>query len=285
MLPRRLMTHHAPTVLAFRLVKKREDTRRKLDGAALPILDHLVENRGPRNLFKAALGEANALRRQSALLHRGLLPRSAPLAHRGEPVDVVFLLHGFMATAGVFEPLKRHLREEGIDHTASFSYHPFRSVPSLAAELRRACDALPRRARLHLVGHSLGGVVARYYVQELGGAGRVEQIISLASPFHGTTTAQRVPSSLGQLTPILRDIAPDSALLARLRDNPVTIPHTSVVAEGDLLVTPPHSAAFPGSEVVLLSGVGHNGLLFDERAARVVSRKLREHRERRHAAE
>lgn len=230
--------------------------------------------RGSQEILKAALHEANALRRQSALLHRKLMPRRVPLMTRGEREDVVFLLHGFMATAGVFEPLERHLREEGIEHIASFSYHPFRSVSSLGAELKRACDEFPARARLHLVGHSLGGVVARFYAQELGGAERVEQIISLASPFHGTTAAQRLPGPLGRVTPILREIVPDSALLAKLRQDTTNLPHTSVVAAADMLVTPPHSAAFPGSEVVVLDGVGHNGLLFDERAARLVSQKI-----------
>jgi pimeloyl-ACP methyl ester carboxylesterase len=187
---------------------------------------------------------------------------------------VVFLLHGFLATAGVFEPLERHLRSEGIEHIASFSYHPFRSVPSLGAELRERILSIPARARLHLVGHSLGGVVARFYAQELGGASRIEQIISLASPFHGTTTAQKLPASLGRLTPILREMTPDSPLLARLRQGTLEVPHTSVVAGADLLVSPPHSAAFPGSEVVVLEGVGHNGLLFDERAARLVSERI-----------
>jgi pimeloyl-ACP methyl ester carboxylesterase len=239
----------------------------------------------PRELIKAALNEVDALRRQSTLLHRGLRPRGVPLAPHGEPVDVVFLLHGFLATAGVFDPLERHLRAEGVEHVASFTYHPFRTVPSLAAELRRSCEVFPRRARLHLVGHSLGGVVARYYVQELGGAGRVEQIISLASPFHGTETARKLPSPLGKVTPVLREIAPDSPLLSRLRSRPVTVPHTSVVATEDLLVTPPRSAAFPGSEVVELDGVGHNGLLFDERAARVVSQKILARRRESQAAE
>jgi triacylglycerol lipase len=228
----------------------------------------------PRDFLKAALNEAAALRRQSTLLHRGLKPRGVPLTPHGEPVDVVFLLHGFFATAGVFDSLERHLRSEGVEHIASFTYHPFRTVPSLAAELRRSCEVFPRRARLHLVGHSLGGVVARYYVQELGGAGRVEQIISLASPFHGTEAAWRLPSPLGKVTPVLREIAPDSPLLSRLRARPVAVPHTSVVASEDFLVTPPRSAAFPGSEVVELDGVGHNGLLFDERVARVVSQKI-----------
>lgn len=219
--------------------------------------------------------EAEALRRQSALLHRGLRPRGVALSARGGEEHVVFLIHGFMATAGVWEPLERRLRDAKIEHVASFTYHPFRSVASLASELSRACAAIPSRARLHLVGHSLGGVIARYYVQELGGARRVAQTISLASPFHGTEVARGVPAVVSKVAPLAREMAPDSRLLARLRQRAsADVPHTSVVAAADLVVTPPESAIFPSGETVVLDDVGHNGLLFDDRAAAVVCRQI-----------
>jgi pimeloyl-ACP methyl ester carboxylesterase len=222
------------------------------------------------------LREAEALRKQSVLLRRHLRPRTVHLPAAGPPVDVVFLLHGVLATAGVFELLERRLRQAGIEHVASFSYHPLRSVESLARELARACDSMPTRARVHLVGHSLGGVVSQYYVRLLGGASRVVQTISLASPFRGTTLLHALPSSFARIAPITSELAPGSALLARMLEGPEGIPHTSLVAAEDQLVTPVESAIFPWGEVVIIEGVGHNALLFDEEAARVVvSRVLR----------
>lgn len=244
----------------------------------------MIKN-SPTDVFRVALREADAMRRQSTLLHRGLMPRGVPLSPHGEPVDVVFLLHGFLATAGVFGPLEEHLRQVGVEHIASFSYHPLRSVASLGAELSRHCDAIPARARLHLVGHSLGGVIARYYVQELGGASRVEQTISLASPFHGTAAASPFAGVLGRMAPLVRDMTPDSPLLARLRAGRSAVPHTSIVAAGDQLVSPPHSAAFPTGEVVVIQGVGHNALLFDPGAVEVVCRKINDRLRRQLAAE
>lgn len=225
--------------------------------------------------LRTAWREVDALRRQSTLLHRGLRARAVGGEAGPGEEDVVFLLHGFLATAGVFGPLEEKLREAGFDRVASFSYHPFRSVPSLADELRRACAQMPPWARIHLVGHSLGGVVSRHYVQELGGHAQVVQTISLASPFHGTQRAVRVPEAVGRVSPLVRDMAPGSALLARLRagahGGP---PHTSFVAMGDTLVTPPESAVFPAGEVVRVPGVGHNALLFDEATARGVSERI-----------
>lgn len=216
--------------------------------------------------------EADALRRQSTLLHRGLRPQRVQLASHATDVDVVFLLHGVFATAGVFGPIIDRLRQSGIDHIASFTYRPFRTMTWVARELARACGEIPPHARLHLIGHSLGGVAARYYVQSLGGAGRVAQTLSLASPFHGTTVARYIPTEMA------REVAPGSPLLAELcaplppgqRD----VPHLSVVASDDMIIQPPMSAAFPRGEVVVLDNVGHNGLLFDPRVADLVAERI-----------
>lgn len=231
----------------------------------------------PTTTLRALLTEADAMRRQSMLLHRHLRPRTVKIGPGDDREDVVFLLHGFMATAGVFDALERRLRAVGVRHVASFTYHPLRGVESISRELARACEAIPRGARLHLVGHSLGGVIARHYVQEGGGAGRVHQTISLASPFHGTTLVDRLPASLVALAPFADALSPRSLLLARLREGArafAMVPHTSLVAGADLLVTPPSSAVFPCGSTVTLDDVGHNGMLFDSRVADEVCRRV-----------
>lgn len=211
------------------------------------------------------------MRRQSTLLPRKLRTRGVALHPRDCGVDVVFVLHGFMATAGVFELLERRLYEAGVKHVASFTYGPLRTIESLAQQLRDECERIPEGARLHLVGHSLGGVVARYYVQEEGGRGRVRQTISLGSPFHGTTIGRFLPPALEN------NLSPASPVLARLRDparGAPEVPHLSVVAADDMLVRPAMSAAFPFGDVEVLDDVGHNGLLFDPRVADLVCARL-----------
>ncbi len=227
-----------------------------------------------RSRWRQLWREAEALRRQSALLPRQLRTRGVALHPRDCEdcaVDVVYVLHGVLATAGVFELLERRLREAGVGHVASFTYGPLRAVDSLADQLRRECEKIPEGARLHLVGHSLGGVVARYYVQEGGGRGRVRQTISLGSPFHGTSIARYLPPALEG------NLSPSSAFLARLRDparGAPEVPHLSVVAADDMLVRPAMSAAFPVGDVEVLEDVGHNGLLFDPRVADLVCARI-----------
>lgn len=209
--------------------------------------------------LSALTHEATALLRQAPLLARGL-GRRLP-GREAENRDVVVLLHGFFATAGVFDPLERRLERGGPLPLASFTYGPTRAFPSLVDELAECLAGLPRSSRIHLVGHSLGGVLARWYVQELGDS-RVVSTVSLASPFHGTTLATRLPGAL------TREMRPQSPRLRVLLDvariDAAAVPHVSFVATADSVVVPVDSAAFPRGAVHYVERVGHNGILFDD---------------------
>ncbi len=201
--------------------------------------------------------ETLATLKEAILLPLDLAP-VIPRALAGE--DVVVLVHGFLATAGVFRPMRARLERELGVHVASFTHAPGMTVRRIAAQLGSVVDRIPNHARVHLVGHSLGGVVARWYVQELGGHARVTQTISLASPFHGTHAAKRFPWLVGA------ELLEGSLILERLRARAHhhNVRHTSIVAGEDRLVVPSASATLAWGETVVLHGRGHNELLFDE---------------------
>ncbi len=184
--------------------------------------------------------------------------------------DVVVLLHGLFATAGVLRPMRRALtRHKGL-HAAAMTYPPGPGVEELAERLAALVAPLPSSARLHLVGHSLGGVVARFFAQEAGDT-RVVQTISMASPFAGVAGA----SALG--FGAARDLAPDSALLRKIRlaaSASAHVPHLSIIAATDAVLRSPVSHALPGGEVIVMQGQGHNTLLFDEEVAQIALRRI-----------
>lgn len=203
--------------------------------------------------------------REVVLMPRDIAP-SVPRDLRHED-DVVVMVHGFFASAGVWRPMKRALSETTGARVASFSHAPGVGIDRIARSLARLVERVPVGCRVHLIGHSLGGLVARWYVQELGGHTRVTQTISLGSPFGGTERAHPFPFLVG------RELSRRSPLLARLRAraHEHDVPHTSFVGDGDIMVVPSESAVFPRGDVVVLPRCGHNTLLFHrESIARVV---------------
>lgn len=211
--------------------------------------------------------EAMAFARQAALIHRDT--REVVPADAAEGEDVVVLLHGLFATAGVLRPLREHIEHATGAHTASFTYGPVPGVAAVAERLANLVQRLPSGVRIHLVGHSMGGLIARWYVQEIGGDPRIVQTVSMASPFFGTRHARLLPTGAG------RDIKPESAVLRRLAETlhvATSIPHLNIVAADDTVVT--ELAALEVGELLVIEDSGHNGLLYDPRVAEVVAGRV-----------
>ncbi len=203
--------------------------------------------------------------RQASLLHRDLGRPALPVLGRDD--HLVVMLHGFFATGGVMLPLRERLEQRGVA-TAAMSYAPGPSVRDVAAGVADWLGDVP--AKLHVVGHSLGGVVARYFALHHG-RGRVLQTISLAAPFAGVKVG-----TFGMAIPLARDLAEGSALLRELRFDD-SIPHLSVIAKEDHVLSAPLSHALPGGEVLLLEGSGHNALLYDARVQDCIAERIARH--------
>ncbi|WP_175410785.1 triacylglycerol lipase [Streptomyces sp. TRM64462] len=175
------------------------------------------------------------------------------------------LLHGFADNRSVFVLLRRALAEDGRRHVESLNHSP------LTGDLRSAAERLARhvedvRARtghhqVDLVGHSLGGLIARYYVQRLGGDRHVRTVITLGTPHAGTAV---VP--LANVHPLVRQMRPGSSVLREL-DEPAPGCRTRFVSfwsEFDHWMVPADTArlAHPDliAENVKVLGIGHLAL-------------------------
>lgn len=190
----------------------------------------------------------------------------------GHPAeDLVVLVHGLMATAGAFAPIVRHLREElGLD-VRTFSFLPGASLDRIATMIARAVGEHPHACRIHLVGHSLGGLAIRWYVQEREHDPRVVQTVSIASPFRGVDLADLFPDRLRQLAfPLTEQLG---RIVDRAPMHVKRVPHMSIVAERDQLVTP-LSGILPGSPSFVLHDTGHNGALFHRKLFDVISHEI-----------
>ncbi len=221
-----------------------------------------------RSSLEAARREAVAIARQATLIYRDVRGVRAMWVRPDR--DVVMLVHGLFATAGVLRPLRRELEARTGAVAASFTHAPGPGIRSIAREIAQAVRAITGDVRIHLIGHSIGGVAVRYFIQELGSDPRVVQTVSIGSPFGGTRPARLFPAPIG------RDIAPGSPLLARLAQGARTrlvVPHLSISGIEDHVV--PQGAFLAAGEHVRVAGCAHNSLLYHPRVVAELVRRIR----------
>jgi triacylglycerol lipase len=127
-----------------------------------------------------------------------------------------------------------------------------------AVELDRVARAqLAAGARsVDVVGYSAGGVVARLWAAELGGAAVARRVVTLGSPHHGTDLAALAAGVLaGSCPTACRQLAPDSDVLTGLPEAPSGPQWTSIWTADDDVVSPPGSAVLQGAVDVELQQI------------------------------
>src|SRR5881397_292384 len=120
------------------------------------------------------------------------------------PTPVV-LVHGFLGDPSNFLVLRSFLSSYGVRSFASFSYPPRldyqRLAPRLGQMIARVCRETGS-PRVDVVGHSLGGLVARYLL-ELGDGSRVGRLVTLGSPYFSDRRPSRELAILGAHDPLV----------------------------------------------------------------------------------
>ncbi|MGZ4612678.1 MAG: esterase/lipase family protein [Kineosporiaceae bacterium] len=185
-----------------------------------------------------------------------------PLAAR----TPVLLVHGLVDNRSIFTVMRRNLRRRGFSTVCSWNYSPFltdiaRGAHDLGRHIERICRETGHD-QVHVVGHSLGGLIARYYVQRQGGDHRIGSLVTLGTPHKGSLLAHVAP------TPLIRQQRPDSPVLRELAlpaaDCRTKI--TAIYSDLDELVLPISSGRCDhpdlGARNVLVRGVGHMSLSF-----------------------
>lgn len=193
---------------------------------------------------------------------RRSVKRTARLAEQ----RTVVLIHGYLSNRSAFLFLKQYLRSRGAYHVLAFDYRSTAGVVNGAKMLKEYLRRNVRGGRIDLVGHSLGGLVARVYLQELGGARRVDRCITLGTPHRGTYNAYWLTSRVG------RELRPDSGLLERLQSSKrqaSRVRFTSIIGGSDNIVIPRVFAA--NEESILIPDLGHFGMLYSYRTFRAVA--------------
>lgn len=208
-----------------------------------------------------------------APVQRGLVIGDVEAA--GTPI---LLIHGMIDNRAIFTVLRRHLRRRGFGRVFTLNYSPITNdIRQAARDLSAAVEDLVAQTgyeRVHMIGHSLGGLIARYYVQRLGGDQRVHTLVTLGSPHGGTLAAGVLPFLL------FRQLRPGSDLFAEL-GKPAPGCRTRFVAYWsamDQLILPHEHARIEHPDLaahnVLTPAVGHMSIPIDGRVVHEISRLL-----------
>lgn len=198
----------------------------------------------------------------------------------------VLLVPGYGGSVTALSSLARVLTAEGKDVTVVALPEDGRGDLRVQAQALGA-EASAVRARtgarsVDVVGYSAGGVVARYWVQELGGRAQTRRLVTLGSPNHGTDVAELGALFEGACPIACQQLLPTSSLLAALdRDVPADGPRVvSIWTTVDDVVLPPDSARLTGAlnvtvqSVCAASEVRHSGLPADPVVQHMVGAQL-----------
>ncbi len=169
--------------------------------------------------------------------------------------ETVVLLHGLGRTPASMRTLQGWLEQAGYDVT-NWGYSSTRErieehgkrLHEFLAEL----DADLAVERIHIVGHSLGGIVARYALT-IETPAKMGRVVMLAPPNQGSASARKWAPILGKLIKPLEELSDDPksavnqssvpsgvdfGVIAAASDGKVDLEDTHLRGEADHLVVP-----------------------------------------------
>lgn len=233
-----------------------------------PVIPHVVRGQTSLRTLLTEWGMAAAV---SAARPAGFLP--LPGARREGPRPVI-VLHGYAMNRANFLPLAYRLSRAGLGPIVGFEYWTLGRTAAAARQLAWFVDhvhALTGAPQVDIIGHSMGGVVARYYVTLGGGDGAVHRLITIGSP-HGGTDISRV--GIGHAN---RELVIGSKLVTRLAaaPRPQLTRITTILSRADALVPAAQQAEIPGAERIVYDDLGHVAMLGSRRVAREIIHRLK----------
>lgn len=200
-----------------------------------------------------------------------LAGRGFTVSNMPEASQPVLLVHGINDNRSAFVRFRPalHRRGYGVVHAVNDSVLTpvLGDVRVSAGELAAHVERLRTRTgadTVHIIGHSLGGLIARYYVQCLGGDAVVHSLVTMGTAHHGSAVASMLPP-----TPLVRQLRRGSDLVEELaRPAPgCRTRFLSVWSHGDPLMVPRTSARLDHPDLTVdhleLDHLGHLSMVGD----------------------
>ena len=268
-------------MLRAQLIRKRPVAGISLRGAleGVPGMVRMIRRIAVVHAFEVAVIVSVAAMAPLRLVGGGSHPAGSPLPsvqeHTAPAARPVLLVHGFYGTKSSWSFVTRSLTTRGLTVDA-MTYTPRgTSVEQLADRLVVEVDRLLSQTgaeKVHLVGHSLGGVVIAQAIASGRLDGLVDTVVTLGAPFGGSPWAKVLP--FGDIVRALREGSP---LLRRLASAPVPdgVRWLAFTAAFDIIV--PGFRSVPTDarvETVTVGNVGHLGLLLSRQVVGQIAAAL-----------
>ncbi len=108
----------------------------------------------------------------------------------------IILIHGLWNTSSIFSSITLQLDNFGIEYFAPTLEHSFgmTSILDLTNKLNELIlEKYGLEKEIDILGFSMGGLIARHWLQTFNGYKRTRRLISIGSPHKGTLMAQLIP--------------------------------------------------------------------------------------------
>lgn len=183
----------------------------------------------------------------------------------------LLLIHGYQCNRGAWFWLRARLEAAGWV-VATHSLEPvLADIDAYAEGIARRIDevlAATGAKQVILVGHSMGGLASRAYLRRYG-SGKVERLVTLGSPHHGSRLALLAWGPNG------RQMHIGSAWLRALAAVELPPASASIYSVHDNQVMPQRECSeLAGARNLPLAGVSHLGMLFSPLVLAILQEQL-----------
>jgi triacylglycerol lipase len=195
-----------------------------------------------------------------------------------EHLPLIFLVHGLYHNASAWLLFKSRLEKAGFNNIFIMNYGSFStSFEKILVKLKqfvvRAKSAVPGQP-VYIIGHSLGGLLARVYAERAQGEDIPDKVITLGSPHQGSKIAA---FGLGKLAYSLIYRGP---LFEEIESGPAKLPCTGIafLSPVDNMVLPSEALKipYPGWVYYETSPISHTSMLYSRSTVKKVIKILQD---------
>jgi triacylglycerol lipase len=182
-----------------------------------------------------------------------------------QATEPVVLVHGTFGDSTNWGFVKPQLEAQGYKtYAIDYGNRGTGDIAASARQLAAFVDGVLAEtgaAKVDIVGHSQGGMLPRYFIKNLGGAAKVDDLIGLSPSNHGTDTPLAAASD-ERLCAACRQQAMGSPFLTELNagdETPGAVDYTVIQTSYDEVVTP-YTSAFldSGTNILLQDKCAHD---------------------------